>query len=156
MVEFEEVVVDLVIVYIVKIEDNVNSVVIEEKDDVVISVGFEEKCDDGFLSRDLEIVEGIVIFISEVESDGAVISVGIEIREGFLGSEEVDGFQRNIMRMGCIKEIEGIVTCIGVERRSDNFVMCLVIGVGLQEERMVIGVVVILVDNNILLGISVI
>lgn len=91
VVEFEDRVVDLLVVYVVKIEVNVNSVVIEEKDDVVISVGFEEKCD-GFLSRDLEIVEGIIIFISEVESDGVVISVGIEIRVGFISSEEVDGF----------------------------------------------------------------
>lgn len=64
-----------------------NSIIIEEKDDVVISVGFEEKCG-GFVC----IVEGTVIFIGEVESDGVVISVGTEIRVGFLSSEDVDGF----------------------------------------------------------------
>lgn len=59
------------------------------------------------------------------------------------------------MRMGFKKEIEGIVICIGVEGRSDNFVICLVIRVGFWEECMVIGVGVVLGDNDVLLGISV-
>nr|XP_008520949.1 PREDICTED: biorientation of chromosomes in cell division protein 1-like 1 [Equus przewalskii] len=148
MAESEEAAADPVTAHTVKIEDNVNSVVTEEKDDAVTSAGSEEKCDDGSSSRDSEIVEGTVTFISEVESDGAVTSAGTEIREGSLGSEEVDGFQRNTMRMGCTKETEGTVTCTGAERRSDNFVMCSVTGAGPQEERMVTGAAVILVDNN--------
>ncbi|XP_007952976.1 biorientation of chromosomes in cell division protein 1-like 1 [Orycteropus afer afer] len=128
-----------------KIEDNVNSVGTEEKDDAVTSAGSEEKCD-GSSSRDSEIVEGTVTFISEVESDGAVTSAGTEIREGSLSSEEVDEFQKIRTRLGPKKETEGTVTCTVAEGRSDNFVICSVTGAGPQEERMVTGANVVLVD----------
>ncbi|XP_037685336.1 biorientation of chromosomes in cell division protein 1-like 1 isoform X2 [Choloepus didactylus] len=138
---------DPVTVYTVKIEDNVNSVGTEEKDDAVTSAGSEEKCD-GSSGRDSEIFEGTVTFISEVESDGAVTSAGTEIRDGSLSSEEVDEFQRNMTRMAPKKETEGTVTCTGAEGRSDNFVICSVTGAEPQEERMVTGADMVLVDND--------
>uniref|UniRef100_A0A8C0CLG4 Biorientation of chromosomes in cell division 1 like 1 n=1 Tax=Balaenoptera musculus TaxID=9771 RepID=A0A8C0CLG4_BALMU len=128
-------------------EDDVNSAAPEEKDDAVTSAGSEGKCD-GSSSGDSGLVEGTVTFISEVESDGAVTSAGTEIREGSLSSEEVDGFRRNMMRMGPKKETEGTVTCTGAERRSDSFVMCSVAGAGPQEERRVTGAPEVTVDND--------
>ncbi|XP_058402725.1 biorientation of chromosomes in cell division protein 1-like 1 isoform X3 [Diceros bicornis minor] len=148
MAESEETAADLVTAHTVKVEENVNSVVTEEKDDAVTSAGSEEKCDDGSSHRDSEIVEGTVTFMGEVESDGAVTSAGTEIREGSLSSEEADEFQRNMMRMGPIKETEGTVTCTGAEEKRDNFVMCSVTGAGPQVEHMVTGAAVVLVDNN--------
>ncbi|KAL0596579.1 Biorientation of chromosomes in cell division protein 1-like 1 [Plecturocebus cupreus] len=145
--ESEDRAADLLAVNAVKIEANVNSVVTEEKDDAVTSAGSEEKCD-GSSSRDSEIVAGTITFISEVESDGAVTSAGTEIRAESISSEEVDGSQGNMMRMGPKKEIEGTVTCTGAEGRSDNFVICSVTGAGSQEERMVTGAGVVLVDND--------
>ncbi|XP_003258541.2 biorientation of chromosomes in cell division protein 1-like 1 isoform X3 [Nomascus leucogenys] len=145
--ESEDRAADLLAVHAVQIEANVNSVVTEEKDDAVTSAGSEEKCD-GSLSRDSEIVEGTITFISEVESDGAVTSAGTEIRAGSISSEEVDGSQGNMMRMGPKKETEGTVTCTGAEGRSDNFVICSVTGAGPREERMVTGAGVVLGDND--------
>ncbi|PNJ30669.1 BOD1L1 isoform 1 [Pongo abelii] len=145
--ESEDRAADLLAVHAVKIEANVNSVVTEEKDDAVTSAGSEEKCD-GSLSGDSEIVEGTITFISEVESDGAVTSAGTEIRAGSISSEEVDGSQGNMMRMGPKKETEGTVTCTGAEGRSDNFVICSVTGAGPREERMVTGAGVVLGDND--------
>nr|XP_004038496.2 biorientation of chromosomes in cell division protein 1-like 1 isoform X3 [Gorilla gorilla gorilla] len=145
--ESEDRAADLLAVHAVKIEANVNSVVTEEKDDAVTSAGSEEKCD-GSLSRDSEIVEGTIAFISEVESDGAVTSAGTEIRAGSISSEEVDGSQGNMMRMGPKKETEGTVTCTGAEGRSDNFVICSATGAGPREERMVTGAGVVLGDND--------
>ncbi|XP_031991236.1 biorientation of chromosomes in cell division protein 1-like 1 isoform X3 [Hylobates moloch] len=145
--ESEDRAADLLSVHAVQIEANVNSVVTEEKDDAVTSAGSEEKCD-GSLSRDSEIVEGTITFISEVESDGAVTSAGTEIRAGSISSEEVDGSQGNMMRMGPKKETEGTVTCTGAEGRSDNFVICSVTGAGPREERMVTGAGVVLGDND--------
>ncbi|XP_023405500.2 biorientation of chromosomes in cell division protein 1-like 1 isoform X1 [Loxodonta africana] len=147
MAESEERATDPVTVHTGKIEDSVNSVGTEEKDDAVTSAGSEEKCD-GSSSRDSEIVEGTVTFISEVESDGAVTSAGTEIREGSLSSEEVDEFQKIMTRSGPKKETEGAVTCTVAEGRSDNFVICSVTGAGPQEERMVTGAHVVLVDND--------
>ncbi|EHH25756.1 Protein FAM44A [Macaca mulatta] len=144
--ESEDRAADLLAVHAVKIEANVNSVVTEEKDDAVTSAGSEEKCD-GSSSRDSEIVEGTITFISEVESDGAVTSAGTEIRAGSISSEEVDGSQGN-MRMGPKKETEGTVTCTGAEGRSDNFVICSVTRAGPREERMVTGAGVALGDND--------
>nr|XP_054967177.1 biorientation of chromosomes in cell division protein 1-like 1 isoform X4 [Pan paniscus] len=145
--ESEDTAADLLAMHAVKIEANVNSIVTEEKDDAVTSAGSEEKCD-GSLSRDSEIVEGTITFISEVESDGAVTSAGTEIRAGSISSEEVDGSQGNMMRMGPKKETEGTVTCTGAEGRSDNFVICSVTGAGPREERMVTGAGVVLGDND--------
>ncbi|XP_069350000.1 biorientation of chromosomes in cell division protein 1-like 1 isoform X1 [Eulemur rufifrons] len=145
--ESEDRAADLVASRAVKIEANANSVVTEEKDDAVTSAGSEEKCD-GSSCGDSEIVEGTVTFISEVESDGAVTSAGTEIRAGSLSSEEVDGFQGNMTRLGPKKETEGTVTCTGAEGRSDNFVICSVTRAGPREERMVTGAEVALVDND--------
>ncbi|XP_063475470.1 biorientation of chromosomes in cell division protein 1-like 1 isoform X4 [Symphalangus syndactylus] len=145
--ESEDRAADLLAVHAVQIEANVNSVVTEEKDDAVTSAGSEEKCD-GSLSRDSEIVEGTITFISEVESDGAVTSAGTEIRAGSISSEEVDGSQGNMMRMGSKKETEGTVTCTGAEGRSDNFVIYSVTGAGPREELMVTGAGVVLGDND--------
>nr|XP_019596412.1 PREDICTED: biorientation of chromosomes in cell division protein 1-like 1 [Rhinolophus sinicus] len=127
--------------------DSVNSAVTEDKDDAVTSAGSEEKCD-GSSSRHSEIVEGTGTFISEIESDGAVTSAGTEIREGSLSSEELDGFQRTVTRLGPKKETEGTVTCTGAERRSDHFVMCSGTGAGPQEERIVTGAAVVLGDDD--------
>ncbi|XP_026959147.1 biorientation of chromosomes in cell division protein 1-like 1 isoform X5 [Sagmatias obliquidens] len=132
---------------------DINSAAPEEKDDAVTSAGSEGKCD-GSSSGDSGLVEGAVTFISEVESDGAVTSAGTEIREGSLSSEEVDGFQRNMMRMGPKKETEGTVTCTGAEQRSDSFVMCSVAGAGPQEERRVTGAPEVPVDNDTPAGTS--
>ncbi|KAM5159558.1 biorientation of chromosomes in cell division protein 1-like 1 [Callospermophilus lateralis] len=131
----------------VQSEASMNSVVTEEKDDAVTSAGSEEKCD-GSSSRDPEIVEGTGTFISEIESDGAVTSAGTEIRMGSVSSEEIDGSQGNRTRMGPKKETEGTVTCTGAEGRSDNFSICSVTEAGPQEERMVTGADVVLVDND--------
>nr|XP_030720086.1 biorientation of chromosomes in cell division protein 1-like 1 isoform X2 [Globicephala melas] len=132
---------------------DINSAAPEEKDDAVTSAGSEGKCD-GSSSGDSGLVEGAVTFISEVESDGAVTSAGTEIREGSLSSEEVDGFQRNMMRMDPKKETEGTVTCTGAEQRSDSFVMCSVAGAGPQEERRVTGAPEVPVDNDTPAGTS--
>ncbi|XP_057561655.1 biorientation of chromosomes in cell division protein 1-like 1 isoform X2 [Hippopotamus amphibius kiboko] len=134
-------------------DNDVNSAATEEKDDAVTSAGSEGKCD-GSSSRDSELVEGTVTFISEVESDGAVTSAGMEIREGSLSSEEVDGFRRNMTRMGPKKETEGTVTCTGAEQKSDSFVMCSVAGAGSQEERRVTGAPEVPVDNDMPAGAS--
>ncbi|XP_054996887.1 biorientation of chromosomes in cell division protein 1-like 1 [Sorex araneus] len=128
-----------------------SSAVTEEKDDAVTSAGSEEKCD-GSSSRDLELAEGAVAFISEVESDGAVTSAGTEIRTGSVSSEEVDGSQRDVTRMGPKKETEGAVTCTGAERRGGDFVMCSGTGAEPPEELMVTGAATVLVDNNEPLG----
>ncbi|KAK2504897.1 hypothetical protein MC885_018030 [Smutsia gigantea] len=152
MAEPEERAADPVTAHTVAVEDNVNSVVTEEKDDAVTSAGSEGKCDDSS-SRDSEVVEGTVTFISEVESDGAVTSAGTEIREGSLSSEDVDGFQRNMVTVGPKKETEGTVTCTGAER-SGSFVMCSVTGAGPQEERLVTGAAVILVGDDMPPGTS--
>uniref|UniRef100_G1LRX2 Biorientation of chromosomes in cell division 1 like 1 n=1 Tax=Ailuropoda melanoleuca TaxID=9646 RepID=G1LRX2_AILME len=147
MAESEERAVDPVTAHEITAEDNVNSGVTEEKDDAVTSAGSEEKCD-GSSRRESEMAEGTVTFISEVESDGAVTSAGTEIREGSLSSEEVDGFQRNLTRMGPKKETEGTVTCTGTERRSATSVMCSVTGAKRQEEHVVTGAAVALVSND--------
>ncbi|XP_057358090.1 biorientation of chromosomes in cell division protein 1-like 1 isoform X3 [Manis pentadactyla] len=137
---------DPVTAHTVAVEDNVSSVVTEEKDDAVTSAGSEGKCDDSS-SRDSEVVEGTVTFISEVESDGAVTSAGTEIREGSLSSEDVDGFQRNMTTVGPKKETEGTVTCTGTER-SGSSVVCSVTGAGPQEEHLVTGAAVVLVGDD--------
>ncbi|XP_032350052.1 biorientation of chromosomes in cell division protein 1-like 1 [Camelus ferus] len=134
-------------------EDDVNSGATEEKDDAVTSAGLEGKCD-GSSSRDSELAEGTVAFISEGESDGAVTSAGTEIREGSLGSGEGDGFRRNTTRMGPKKETEGVVTCTGAERTSDSFVLCSVTDVGPQEERGVTGAPVVPLGNDAPAGAS--
>uniref|UniRef100_A0A8D2AYW4 Biorientation of chromosomes in cell division 1 like 1 n=1 Tax=Sciurus vulgaris TaxID=55149 RepID=A0A8D2AYW4_SCIVU len=137
----------------VKSEASMNSVAVEEKDDAVTSAGSEGKCD-GSSSTDPEIVEGTGTFISEIESDGAVTSAGTEIGMGSLSSEEIDRSQGNRTRMGPKKETEGTVTCTGAEGRNDNFVICSVTEAGPQEERMVTGADVVLVDNDTPPGIS--
>ncbi|MBZ3871648.1 Biorientation of chromosomes in cell division protein 1-like 1 [Sciurus carolinensis] len=137
----------------VKSEASMNSVAVEEKDDAVTSAGSEEKCD-GSSSTDPEIVEGTGTFISEIESDGAVTSAGTEIGMGSMSSEEIDRSQGNRTRMGPKKETEGTVTCTGAEGRNDNFVICSVTEAGPQEERMVTGADVVLVDNDTPPGIS--
>ncbi|XP_045846878.1 biorientation of chromosomes in cell division protein 1-like 1 isoform X1 [Meles meles] len=147
MAESEERAVGPVTAHEVTVEDDVNSGVTEEKDDAVTSAGSEEKCD-GSSHTDLEMAEGTVSFISEVESDGAVTSAGTEIREGSLSSEEVDGFQRNLTRMGPKKETEGTVTCTRAERRSATSIMCPVTGAKRQEEHVVTGAAVTLVSND--------
>ncbi|KAF4013163.1 hypothetical protein G4228_004406 [Cervus hanglu yarkandensis] len=110
----------------------------EEKDDAVTSAGSEGKCD-GSSGGDSDLVEGTVTFISEVESDGAVTSAGMDIREGSLSNEELDGFQRSPRRAGPKKESEGTVTCTGAGGRRDGGVLCSAAGVGLQEQRRVTG-----------------
>ncbi|KAM9742032.1 biorientation of chromosomes in cell division protein 1-like 1 isoform 2-T2 [Dama dama] len=114
------------------------SVASEEKDDAVTSAGSEGKCD-GSSGGDSDLVEGTVTFISEVESDGAVTSAGMDIREGSLSNEELDGFQRSPRRAGPKKESEGTVTCTGAGGRRDGGVLCSAAGVGLQEQRRVTG-----------------
>ncbi|XP_040822378.1 biorientation of chromosomes in cell division protein 1-like 1 isoform X2 [Ochotona curzoniae] len=135
-----------VAVHIVKAEANVNRAVSEEKDDAVTSAGSEEKCGDSS-NRASEIVEGTIAFISEVESDGAVTSAGTEVRVGSVSSEDVDESQGNMTRMGPKKETDGTVTCTGTQSRSDNFVIYSATGAGPQEERVVTGADVVLVDN---------
>ncbi|XP_058526280.1 biorientation of chromosomes in cell division protein 1-like 1 isoform X3 [Ochotona princeps] len=132
--------------HIVKAEANVNRVVSEEKDDAVTSAGSEEKCGDSS-NRASEIVEEAIAFISEVESDGAVTSAGTAVRVGSVSSEDVDESQGNMTRMGPKKETDGTVTCTGTQGRSDNFVIYSVTGAGPQEERVVTGASVVLVDN---------
>ncbi|XP_036901646.1 biorientation of chromosomes in cell division protein 1-like 1 isoform X2 [Sturnira hondurensis] len=143
----EERATDPVTAQAVTVEDSVNSAVTEEKDDAVTSAGSEGKCD-GSSSRDSERLGGAVTFTGEGESDGAVTSAGTEMQEESLSSEGVDRFQRNVTRMGPQKETEGTVTCTGAERGSGSFVMCPVTGAGLQEERMVTGAAVVLVEND--------
>lgn len=113
---------------------HVNSIATEEKDDAVTSAGSEEKCAGSPCA-----VEGTAAFIGEVESDGAVTSAGTEIRAGSVSSEDVDGSQENRIQVGPKKETEGAVTCTGAKGRRDNFVFCLVTGVGTQEQRVVTG-----------------
>lgn len=113
---------------------HVNSIATEEKDDAVTSAGSEEKCAGSPCA-----VEGTAAFIGEVESDGAVTSAGTEIRAGSVSSEDVDGSQENRIQVGPKKETEGAVTCTGAKGRTDNFVFCLVTGVGTQEQRVVTG-----------------
>ncbi|XP_006075884.2 biorientation of chromosomes in cell division protein 1-like 1 isoform X1 [Bubalus bubalis] len=119
-------------------EADARSSATEEKDDAVTSAGSEGKCD-GSSGGDLELVEGTVMFISEVESDGAVTSAGMDIREGSLSNEELDGFQRSPPRAGPKKESEGTVTCTGAGGRRDGSVLCSAAGVEPQEERRVTG-----------------
>ncbi|XP_045689930.1 biorientation of chromosomes in cell division protein 1-like 1 isoform X2 [Phyllostomus hastatus] len=143
----EEQAADPVTAQAVAVEDSVNSAVTEEKDDAVTSAGSEGKCD-GSSSRDSERLRGAVAFTGEGESDGAVTSAGTEMREESLSSGEADRFQRSMTRMGPQKEPEGTVTCTGAERGSGSFAMCPVTGAGPQEERMVTGAAVALVDND--------
>ncbi|XP_051822500.1 biorientation of chromosomes in cell division protein 1-like 1 isoform X3 [Antechinus flavipes] len=132
----------------VKMEDNVNSAEIEEKDDAVTSAG------SGSSSRNSGVVRGTVTCISEVESDGAVTSAGTEVTEGSLNSQDVEEFQRSMTRMGPQKETEGTVTCTGLEGRNDNFVICSVTDGEAQEESMVTGAGVTVVDNDATAGVS--
>ncbi|XP_040093473.1 biorientation of chromosomes in cell division protein 1-like 1 [Oryx dammah] len=120
-------------------EADARSAATEEKDDAVTSAGSEGKCD-GSSGGDSELVEGTIRFISEVESDGAVTSAGMDIREGSLSNEELDGFRRSPPRAGPKKESEGTVTCTGAGARRDGNVLCSAAGVGPQEERRVTGV----------------
>ncbi|XP_039113106.1 biorientation of chromosomes in cell division protein 1-like 1 isoform X2 [Hyaena hyaena] len=153
MAESEERAADPMTAHTVTVEDSVNSEVTEEKDDAVTSAGSEEKCD-GSSRSDLEMAERAPTFISEVESDGAVTSAGTEIREGSISSEEVDGFQRNVMRMGPKKETEGTVTCTGAERSSAACAVCSVTGAERQEERVVTGAEAALVGDDVPPGTS--
>ncbi|XP_072476373.1 biorientation of chromosomes in cell division protein 1-like 1 isoform X13 [Notamacropus eugenii] len=137
----------------VKMEDNVNSAETEEKDDAVTSAGSEEKRN-GSSSRNSGVVEGTFTCISEVESDGAVTSAGTEVTEGSLSSQDVDEFQRSMTRTSPQKETEGTVTCTGLEGRSDNFIICSVTDGEAQEESMVTGAGVILIDNDATTGVS--
>ncbi|XP_074131030.1 biorientation of chromosomes in cell division protein 1-like 1 isoform X2 [Sminthopsis crassicaudata] len=132
----------------VKMEDNVNSAEPEEKDDAVTSAG------SGSSSRNSGVVRGTVTCISEVESDGAVTSAGTEITEGSLSSQDVEEFHRTMTRMGPQKETEGTVTCTGLEGRNDNFVICSVTDAEAQEESMVTGAGVTVVDNDATAGVS--
>ncbi|XP_068925772.1 biorientation of chromosomes in cell division protein 1-like 1 isoform X3 [Petaurus breviceps papuanus] len=136
-----------------KMEDNVNSAETEEKDDAVTSAGSEEKRNSSS-NRNSEVVEGTVTCISEVESDGAVTSAGTEVTEGSLSSQDIDEFQRSMTRAGPQKETEGTVTCTGLEGRSDNFIICSVTDAEAQEESMVTGAGVTVVDNDATAGIS--
>ncbi|XP_017905225.1 PREDICTED: biorientation of chromosomes in cell division protein 1-like 1 [Capra hircus] len=120
-------------------EADARSAATEEKDDAVTSAGSEGKCD-GSSGGDSDLVEGTIRFISEVESDGAVTSAGMDIREGSLSNEELDGFRRSPPRSGPKKESEGTVTCTGAGARRDSNVLCSAAGVGPQEERRVTGV----------------
>ncbi|XP_056658411.1 biorientation of chromosomes in cell division protein 1-like 1 isoform X2 [Monodelphis domestica] len=137
----------------VKMETNVNSAETEEKDDAVTSAGSDEKCN-GSSSRNSGVVEGTVTCISEIESDGAVTSAGTEVTEGSLSSEDVDDFQRSMTRTGPQKETEGTVTCTGVEGRSDNFIICSVTDTEAQEESLVTGAGVTVVNNDATTGVS--
>ncbi|XP_074085879.1 biorientation of chromosomes in cell division protein 1-like 1 [Macrotis lagotis] len=137
----------------VKMENNINSVETEEKDDAVTSAGSEEKRN-GSSSRNSDVLEGTVTCISEVESDGAVTSAGTEVTEGSLSSQDVDEFQRSITRTGPQKETEGTVTCTALEGRSDNFIICSVTDAESQEESMVTGAGVTVVDNDATMGLS--
>uniref|UniRef100_A0A8C6MG96 Biorientation of chromosomes in cell division 1 like 1 n=1 Tax=Moschus moschiferus TaxID=68415 RepID=A0A8C6MG96_MOSMO len=119
-------------------EADARSAATEEKDDAVTSAGSEGKCD-GSSDGDSELVEGAVTFISEVESDGAVTSAGMDIREGSLSNEELDGFRRSPPRAGPKKESEGAVTCTGAAGRRDGDILCSAAGEGPQEERRVTG-----------------
>ncbi|XP_043825893.1 biorientation of chromosomes in cell division protein 1-like 1 isoform X7 [Dromiciops gliroides] len=136
----------------VKMEIDVNSAETEEKDDAVTSAGSEEKRN-GSSSRNLGVVEDTVTCISEVESDGAVTSAGTEVTEGSLSSQDVDEFQRSMIRTGPQKETEGTVTCTGLEGRSDNFIICSVTDAEAQEESMVTGAGVMVIDNDATAGI---
>ncbi|XP_052590796.1 biorientation of chromosomes in cell division protein 1-like 1 isoform X6 [Peromyscus californicus insignis] len=127
----------------VQTEANVNSITTEEKDDAVTSAGSEEKCDGSSCT-----VEGTVTFIGEVESDGAVTSAGTEIRAGSVSSEDVVGSQENRTQVDPKKEREGTVTCTEAKGRSDNFLFCLVTGVGTQEQRVVTGADVVQVNDD--------
>uniref|UniRef100_A0A4X2JUC8 Biorientation of chromosomes in cell division 1 like 1 n=1 Tax=Vombatus ursinus TaxID=29139 RepID=A0A4X2JUC8_VOMUR len=138
----------------VKMKVNVNNAETEEKDDAVTSAGSEEKRN-GSSSRNSGVVEGTVTCISEVESDGAVTSAGTEVTEGSLSSQDVDEFQRNMIRTGPQKETEGTVTCTGLEGRSDNFIICSVTDAEAQEESMVTGAGVTAVDTDATTGVSV-
>ncbi|XP_053528296.1 biorientation of chromosomes in cell division protein 1-like 1 isoform X1 [Artibeus jamaicensis] len=139
----EERATDPVTAQAVPVEDSVNSAVTEEKDDAVTSAGSEGKCD-GSSSRGSERLRGA----GEGESEGAVTSAGTEMQEESLSSEEADRFQRSRTRMGPQKETEGTVTCTGAERGGGSFVLCPVTGAGPQEEPMVTGAAVVLVENN--------
>ncbi|XP_076402325.1 biorientation of chromosomes in cell division protein 1-like 1 isoform X14 [Peromyscus maniculatus bairdii] len=127
----------------VQTEATVNSVTTEEKDDAVTSAGSEEKCDGSSCT-----VEGTATFIGEVESDGAVTSAGTEIRAGSVSSEDVVGSQENRTQVDPKKETEGTVTCTEAKGRSDNFLFCLVTGVGTQEQRVVTGADVVQVNDD--------
>ncbi|XP_028748772.1 biorientation of chromosomes in cell division protein 1-like 1 isoform X4 [Peromyscus leucopus] len=127
----------------VQTEATVNSVTTEEKDDAVTSAGSEEKCDGSSCT-----VEGTATFIGEVESDGAVTSAGTEIRAGTVSSEDVVGSQENRTQVDPKKETEGTVTCTEAKGRSDNFLFCLVTGVGTQEQRVVTGANVVQVNDD--------
>ncbi|XP_036115375.1 biorientation of chromosomes in cell division protein 1-like 1 [Molossus molossus] len=126
------------------VDAKVNSAAAEEKDDAVTSAGSEGKCE-GSSRGDSARVGGTVTFTGEGESDGAVTSAGTEMREGSLSSEEVDGFQRNVMRMGPKKETAGTVTCTGAARGSES---CPVTGAGPQEARVATGAAVALVGRD--------
>ncbi|XP_031197931.1 biorientation of chromosomes in cell division protein 1-like 1 isoform X3 [Mastomys coucha] len=126
----------------VQAEANVNSITTEEKDDAVTSAGSEGKCSGSSCA-----VEGMATFIGEIESDGAVTSAGTEIRAGSLSSEDVNGSQENRIQVGPKKETEGTVTCTEAKGRNDNFI-CLVTGVGTQEQRVVTGADVVQVNDD--------
>ncbi|KAL1789494.1 biorientation of chromosomes in cell division protein 1-like 1 isoform X5 [Sigmodon hispidus] len=142
--ESEDGVVDPLPVHTIQTEANVNSITTEEKDDAVTSAGSEEKCDGSSCT-----LEATATFIAEVESDGAVTSAGTEIRAGSVSSEDVVGSQENRTRGDTKKETEGTVTCTEAKGRSDdNFLFCLVTGVGTQEQRVVTGADVVLVNDD--------
>ncbi|KAL6081132.1 hypothetical protein STEG23_032823, partial [Scotinomys teguina] len=126
----------------VQTETNVNSITTEEKDDAVTSAGSEGKCDGSSCT-----VEGTAAFIGEVESDGAVTSAGTEIRAGSVSSEDV-GSQENRTQVDPKKETEGTVTCTEAKGRSDNFLFCLVTGLGTQGQRVVTGADVVQVNDD--------
>uniref|UniRef100_A0A8D0EF97 Uncharacterized protein n=1 Tax=Salvator merianae TaxID=96440 RepID=A0A8D0EF97_SALMN len=114
------------------LEQSVNRIIIEEKDDAVTSAGSEER-------RMATACSGTINFnitavcVSEVESDGAVTSAGTGGQDESVTTENADESQNSATGTEHVKATEGTVTCTGIGRGSTSSAVCSVSGTDSQK-----------------------
>ncbi|KAL8207607.1 UNVERIFIED_CONTAM: hypothetical protein K2H54_059688, partial [Gekko kuhli] len=135
----------------VELEQNLDNVEAEEKDDAVTSAGPEGRRT-ASTSRGTSHFDTATTGINEVEGDGAVTSAGTADRDGSLQGENPDEFQANASGAGQVKAAEGAVTCTGTARGSVGFAICSVTGTDSQEDSAVTGACARLEASNTVTG----
>lgn len=119
----------------INLEQKLDNVEAEEKDDAVTSAGSEGR--HAASTSRMSHFDSATMGISEMEGDGAVTSAGTADRDGSLHNENPDEFQTNASGEGQVKAAEGAVTCTGAARGSMGFAVCSVTGTDSQEDSAV-------------------
>ncbi|XP_015265020.1 PREDICTED: biorientation of chromosomes in cell division protein 1-like 1, partial [Gekko japonicus] len=135
----------------VELEQNLDNIETEEKDDAVTSAGPEGRRM-ASTSHGTSHFDTATTGINEVEGDGAVTSAGTADRDGSLQGENPDEFQTNASGAGQVKAAEGAVTCTGTARGSVGFAICSVTGTDSQEDSAVTGACARLEASNTVTG----